>query len=645
MRVTQLAEKFKEEIAKRKANLSGLSSKTSSSILRKLIEKSSQNLSIFSYEEQFKEYLQKETGMSDDEVLIQMDKLEDLQIFSGKDIETIQQELETAKENGEEQDEYDALDGILSVMFEDESIKGILDTDKNGELDNEEIMQYLSTTSSNDGNGGDLSLTDLLTSIKGLSKGLTPEEILNNAAMDSVSPDGVEALESAGTPLSKQNTHASNYTEPDGELVSYSKEEDLNTINEKIAQANEQVIDKNNQKAELKAQDTIYVEMINNLNDTTSKISASEALITNLESELHTIEYDLTAIDAQLNNLQDPVIFTEQQPEIDALREELEAQKQTLEAQKTEKTQQLQDEETNLNTLNTEKSNQEQQIAEYEAQHPDSEIDKINAEIEDLKQTIAQYEDDKEKIQSELNSQRESELEDAEVYGKASAYRQSELVKFMMDYATDPETKAYYDKWYYEQFNGKAYCAVFTSDVVGMMYAKAAEKLGLSTDDLRTMMANSGDENNLYQGLTGVKYAGTSDSWGRKVQPALDAAGIDVQSTIDITGMSEQERKDAVRNGLIYPGMVFTYRRADGGYHTGFVESINKDLSWNTIEGNTAIRYSDGTSEIHTVGAHRRDATLEDLSAVNDPTPKVLYWLKKLGYSEEAINGLIYGKY
>lgn len=215
----------------------------------------------------------------------------------------------------------------------------------------------------------------------------------------------------------------------------------------------------------------------------------------------------------------------------------------------------------------------------------------------------------------------------------------------MMDYATDPETKEYYDKWYFEKFNGKAYCAVFTSNVVEIMYAKAAEKLGLSSDDLKTMMAGSGDANSTSQGLTGTQFAMTSDTWGRKVQAALDNAGIDVQATIDISKMTEQEKKDAVREGKIYPGMVFTYTRANGGYHTGFIESINKDLSWNTIEGNTAVRYDDGSYEIHTVGAHTGDALRSDLHYVCDSTTKVLYWLKKLGYSEETVNALIYGTY
>ena len=628
-----LAEKFRAEIAQRKLKFSSVSSKTSTDALKKLIEKSAQNLDISAYEDEFKQYLQKETGLSEEDIFIEMDKLEELLVFSGKDVQTIQEEINAAIENGEQQDEMSTVDNMLSVIFEDENIKALLDIDQNGELDSNEIMQYLKTTSLIDGNGENLSLDDLLTSIESLAKGITPEDILT------------EEVAPSGTPLSKPNTHSSNYKEPDGTLVSYSKEDDLNSINEKIAEANNQIVEKNNQKAQIKAQDVEYCQMISDLNDRTSAISDCENIISSLQGDLHTIEYDLIAVQTELDNLSDPVIFTEQQADIDELRQQLESQKTNLETQKAQKQEELEKEESNLEILNTEKTNLESQIADYEAQHPDNEIDEINAEIEAIKQTIAQYESDKEQIEQELNTQREQELEDAEVYGRACAYRESELVKFMMDYATDPETKEYYDKWYYEKFNGKAYCSVFTSNVVELMYAKAADKLGLSADDLKTLMANSGDLNNKSQGLTGTQFACSSDKWGEKVQPALDAAGIDVQATIDITDMTEQERKDAVRNGLIYPGMIFTYKRADGGYHTGFIESINKDLSWNTIEGNTAVTYDDGTSEIHTVGAHRRDGSYEDLAAVNDPTCKVLYWLKKLGYSDEAINALIYGKY
>ena len=636
MSLIEIAEKFREQIAKRKLNFSTAPSKSSSAAFRKLLERSAKNLSIFSYEDEFKEYLKKETGLSEEDILVEIDKLEDLQIFSGKDLKTIQSEIDEALENNEQQNKYDTIDGILSIMFEDDSVKDVIDLDKDGELNNEEIMQYLKTTSANDGNAEDLSINDILISIKGISEGLSPQEIAQQEEINNVDNETV------GTPLKKQNTHASNYAEPSGELVSYSKENDLNDINEKIAQANNQIIEKNNQKALINAQDIEYVEMISNLDNTISSINSKESSVAALESDLHTIEYDIIATSAQLENLHDPIIFTEQQSETDKLREELEKQKTKLEEDKINKQEKLKQEQQELDELNSQKDSIENSIEAYEAQHPSDEIDKINQEIEELNKTIEKYEADKKQIQEELDKQRETELQDAEVFGKASAYRQSELVKVMMDYATASSTKEYYDKWYFENINGKAYCAIFTTNVVELMYSQAAQKLGLSEDMLKTMMAGSGDQNNSSQGLTGLQFACASDTWGEKVQPALDLAGINVQSTIDITNMSEQERKDAVRNGDIYPGMVFTYKRADGSYHTGFIESINKDLSWNTIEGNTTVKYSDGTSESHTIGAHKRDATLQDLSAVNDPTPKILYWLKIMGYSDNEINSLIY---
>ena len=218
-----------------------------------------------------------------------------------------------------------------------------------------------------------------------------------------------------------------------------------------------------------------------------------------------------------------------------------------------------------------------------------------------------------------------------------------------MDFATNPKTTEQYDKWYYEKFNGKAYCAVFSKDVAMYMYKEVAAAMGIEEADLEAMYQAADKTCPKTRGVGSLNFASSvagTYSWGEEMQAALDQYGIGVNATIDISKMSEQERKDAVRNGKIYPGMAFTYME-NGRLHIGYVESINKDLSWNTIEGNTSIKYSDGASEDHTVGAHKRDATFGDLTGMTDPTVKVLWWIKYMqthnkGYSEVDINNYIY---
>ena len=211
-----------------------------------------------------------------------------------------------------------------------------------------------------------------------------------------------------------------------------------------------------------------------------------------------------------------------------------------------------------------------------------------------------------------------------------------------MDYATNPETKKYYDEWYFKNWNGHSYCAIFTTNVTELMYAKVMDKLGLTKEDLKNL-DGYGQLNNGQQGINGIQMGMHAIQWGNEIQPALDSLGINMNATLDITKLSAEERKEAVRNGLIYPGMTFEYKDADGGYHTGFVESINKDLTWTTIEGNITVKYDDNSSERHTVGAKTADTSKSNLASMTDSTAKAFIWAYQKGIlSIEQINSMTY---
>ena len=183
-----------------------------------------------------------------------------------------------------------------------------------------------------------------------------------------------------------------------------------------------------------------------------------------------------------------------------------------------------------------------------------------------------------------------------------------------MDYATNPETKKKYDALHASNYG--AYCAVFTSDVSEIMYSETLKRLGI---DPKTM-STYGDQNSSSQGLSGDQMAMAASAWGDKLQPALQALGMVGNATVHLDGMSEAERANLVREGKIYPGMTFEYRE-NGRYHTGFIESFNEDLSWNTIEGNS----TGGKT-----GVNVRTVTNPELSDVVQTTSNVYAWLVRM---------------
>lgn len=612
--------------------------KDSIRILKKMLKQCKNKKRGIDYESLFKYYLKKETDLTSNEISLQVDNISSLGIF--EELEKTQDENGSQTSSQEGLNDLERFNEVLNVLFEEEEILNQLDVNQDGTLDDEEKMSFLTSISSMDGKGDDLSMEDLLLTTKGLMNGKSLEEVLLLAEANSILENGedatLEELKEANeaSKLSSPNTHASNYTEPDGTLKT--KETEVTTQNS-IEEIDKQIAAKNDEKIQLKAEKIEYTQMISELKAINEKVSASENAIAKYNSELHTITFDLETVKAQLANMSEPVIFTEYKEEYEQQKALLQQQQQTLETNQKELQAKIETEQKNLDALNAQKISKEGEISSYESLHPDNEITQINDEIKEL-------EVQKQNLQEDLNKQREQELADAQVYGKAKAHRESELVKFMMDYATDPSTKAKYDKWYFEEFNGKAYCAVFSSDVVKIMYAKAASAMGIDDEKLKEFYENTDKTCPKNRGVGSLLFASSvagTAAWGNEMQTALNNAGIDVEATVDITAMSKTDRANAVRDGKIYPGMAFTYME-NGRLHIGFVESINADLSWNTIEGNTFVRYEDGSSEGNTVGSHRRDTSFSDLSTVTDATVKVMLWMQYMGYSDEQIESLMY---
>ena len=587
---------------------------------------------------------------------------------------------------------------LYSEIFQDETVKNLFDSDADGELSEEEMIAAFNNISSIDGVDKEVSLKDfaglssyiqnfiqnnpelegkdltdaILKSINALDgdgnklsasdfqilgqevddanklgsqEPMTPDQLAQQVAQTvSGSVPSVFNNNNFNTGSGTMNTHSSNYKGPSGELKSMELAKAVEAQDGEIASLENQIAAQNEAKAKALGAsaeyfaENNYEEKLGNLNTLISNINNYNSTITSAKSELHTTQYDLNAAKVELDNLQDPVVFDEYQEEINNRREELKTQISDLEQKEQNLQTKIKENEDALKKAETDRTALETEIKTIEDNNPDAEskaaIAQYNQTIQELQEKITAAKSKKQSAETTLNTQREQEIKDSDVYGKALAYRQSEFVKFMMDYATDPATKRKYDEWHAK--NKGAYCAVFTSEVSEIMYAKVLDKLGIDPKSMKTF----GDQNSSTQGLTGDQMAMAASAWGDKIQPALDALGLNTQGSINIQGMSEEQKKNLVREGKIYPGMTFEY---NDGYHTGFVESINKDLSWNTIEGNTSVKYDDGKSESGTVGSHKRDATNPRLYALTDSTLKALIWAYQAGrITKEQMQAMTY---
>ena len=329
-------------------------------------------------------------------------------------------------------------------------------------------------------------------------------------------------------------------------------------------------------------------------------IATAESNITTMGVELHATEVSINTKEAELDNLFDPVIFTEYQDEINQKRAALKSEISELKNKKTDLETKIKDEEATKDKLTKQEEETQKEIEKYEQESPKDEIQEANNEITRLEGEISTLQSEKTKLQADLEKQRKQESDDAKVYGKLKAEREggNEMVKWMMDNATSNSTVNKYNNTNW----GGAWCAIYTSEMTEALYAEVGRRLGVN-------LTNN-------QQLGGSQVAMNSSAYGKLHQSEYSAIGINTKATVDVTNWSEQDKINAVRNGYIHPGMTFQYMK-NGNYHTGFIESFNEDLTWNTSEGNsTGGKW----------GTHVRDANYNKLSDVTDTTLSA-YWL------------------
>ncbi len=515
------------------------------------------------------------------------------------------------------EDEIAMMEDVAKQYF------AAIDKDKNGVLSEDEIA----VVSSKDGDSTSISNEDLNIFTSEIFKDETVEE--NNFTFSKLDKS---------FNLTSPNSHSSNYSSPD--ITTPASVDSAEEINKQIAEINGKYSPLLEQKKALMADNKEYVSLVSQSQQLNQNIILSENTIEKYESQLHDVKYDLNAARSELSNLQDAVVFEDYQSVIDERRAALRSQISSLEGQERDLEAQVKQEKANRDNLITQKDAVVKQISDIESENPNSKINDINNDLKKL-------DDDKAALQQKLSDIREQALSDAEVYGKAQAYRNSEFAANLLNPLLTEETKARYDKYYFES-HGYSYCDQFVKNGVDAYYKSVLENMGLTEEQINNYMAY--ESSILSQGGINPKYIAGSEyvrecsstkTWGEDYQKVLDAAGIDHTASLDMTNMTDDQMRQLVREGKIYPGMTFLTLK-NGQYHVGFIESVNKDLTINTIEGNTFIRYADGSSETGTVGSHTHNPADMSLVGLSDINSKVYYWLKMSGYSDEEINRYIY---
>lgn len=601
--------------------------------------------SIFDHAEEFNKFL------SEDEDGL---KINEQYAFNFEELSNFEYDEETGKfiTNEDTPKEQQKILDYISEMLLNEDIKKHTDSDENGKVTKDEVLAYLNSLNEYDEDKDNLTLRDIFT---GYNEIVNPKSDTENPDKNSVDKDdgnsdkipisddknnkndktvtpsdgggasggrisggggasggggvsgggssGVLPSYSSGGPTGSSQYYNENpvitRTAPDESSKKLSGQ--IGEIDKQIAEKNKEINSLNEDKAKVYASESEYNTLVSEMNEATSAISASVSNLTTLNSTMHLANITYETKKAELDNLQDAKVLTQLQPEIDSKKASLKAEVAQLETAKNNVQTKINNENKNLKTLEDKKAKAQENIDKYEKEHPKSEINTINSKITQLNTDIRSLESKKATIKTELEKTQKQEVDDGKVYGLATAYRESnEFVKFMMDYATNPSVRASYDN------NSKLgeWCAIFTSEVTEAMFQATASGLG------RTLHKGSQD-------LGGSEMAMLAIAYARKHAGEYASAGLTGTPCVDISSMSAEDRKNAVRSGLIYPGMTFEYKNPKtGAYHTGFIESINPDLTWNTIEGNS----TGGKS-----AQHVRDGSYEKLADVVDTTYTAYY--------------------
>ena len=258
--------------------------------------------SIFAYQEEFREYLNKEHNIDIDSLSFEFSDLTNLDVKGGKI-------SSSAKD-----DENLTMD-IFNEMIEDEEFIGLLDGDEDKKLSDEEIQHFLKFASSNDGDEDNLSIDDLLKSYDKAKKGeydkteitkakTTPTSSTGGTTGGGYNPGGNQN----GTTKDKNDpNNVKNMSYDDLKSAKTQKQNDINAKRTELNQvyANDQhavdeaktayddAISKDNIDPQLKASRDANIEAI----------ATQDKLITSLKSALNDLDGQISSKESELTSI------------------------------------------------------------------------------------------------------------------------------------------------------------------------------------------------------------------------------------------------------------------------------------------------------------------------------------------------------
>lgn len=386
----------------------------------------SENVNIFEYSNEFKEYIAEELNL-------------DSSILSASLCDVLNEDFLNNKLNEENNKSGNIIIDFLHNLFGNSKFTEQLDTNKNGVLDKEEKDNFFKFISINDNNANNISLSDVLTGIDSVKKG-TYNNIQSSNIVGASTPTTSSGSLSSGSSGSSNgigNSDVEDYSSAGKVSYAFMSEEELNKELQKrednlakrqnalddiyngtdrTIQYWEGIVDNayNIYKQQLERYEVNEEltqqldEVVGNIDDTESKIdtkdseiSAQECTVSDAQTTYDNAVSTRETLESSLSSLKgasssDPEKQKEIEAQISRLESEISAAKEAENAALND----LNEAEDKLETLQEEKSELEEQLQGFNEQKDAVEAQIIDAEP-NMKFAMKQYNDAKQNFTSQ----------------------------------------------------------------------------------------------------------------------------------------------------------------------------------------------------------------------------------------------------
>ena len=500
----------------------------------------------------------------------------------------LSQEDSVESSNSKTSSDTKALQEIIKTLMELEQIQDVADLDGNGEISEEEALQFLQTVMGLDGDAENLTMEDMEKVVDLL--GINLEQIADNAVLEALSPEAAEELEELKKTQATQNAAPSQQMLGSGSAGSTGGGSSVNNNNsaskktttktaadtlkelqqkkqEIIADADKKISKKEDEKDKLVSDNSKiskelkqeYTDAKTDLKETQDKKSSLETKKDGYQNSLSGIDQDLNALKGEKSSLKTDTKDDEINSQNKSRLKEIESQISAKKEKKADYEKKIENAEKKIKELETKEKEQQEKLASVEEKISQADpklgkkIEKINNEIKELK---TQKASDVSEIDSQIQVKEKEANKEAKQAGvnkgKAANDIGSGLVELASKYMGMNEADGSYKLF----TNGRteSWCADFVTYVV----KEYAQQQGLDLKD----------------GFGSPSVSNLRD-WAQK-----NGAYESIES------MSSAQKSDYLKNDL-QVGDIIIWKR-NGKSHTGIVKSINNDGTFTTVEGNSS---------------------------------------------------------